>query len=166
MAATALAGLFAVFCSAMIYVDTRRELWRAQRTLPLFFLTTVVIGGAMLLVFDTSNAVATAVVIAASLLKLVIECAVVRRVTDRSFTPMKKTALLVSGAFQHLAFARLCMLLVGGVGIPLLLSVDVLPIPKLVAAAALALLVAGELAERYLFFCCVVAPKMPGGVRA
>ena len=31
------AGLVAVFCSAMVYIDTRRPSWRAARTLPGFF---------------------------------------------------------------------------------------------------------------------------------
>jgi formate dehydrogenase iron-sulfur subunit len=30
-------GLLAVFCSAMVYIDTRRPSWRAARTLPSFF---------------------------------------------------------------------------------------------------------------------------------
>jgi len=42
--ATALLGAVGVFTSAMIYVDTRREFWRARFTLPKFFGTAVLLG--------------------------------------------------------------------------------------------------------------------------
>jgi formate dehydrogenase iron-sulfur subunit len=44
--ATAWLGLFSVFCSAMIYVDTRRASWAASLTFPKFFGTTLLLGSA------------------------------------------------------------------------------------------------------------------------
>ena len=42
----ALAGLVAVACSAMVYVDTRRPFWNAPMTFGKFFGTTLLLGGA------------------------------------------------------------------------------------------------------------------------
>ena len=43
-AATSTAGFIAVFCSAMIYIDTRRPFWRPGGTFPRFFGTALVLG--------------------------------------------------------------------------------------------------------------------------
>lgn len=53
--ASAGGGLLAVFCSAMVYIDTRRPSWRALVTLPRFF-GTVVLGGVIGGVFPVSIA--------------------------------------------------------------------------------------------------------------
>ncbi|MBI2497270.1 MAG: dimethyl sulfoxide reductase anchor subunit, partial [Opitutae bacterium] len=44
LAATALTGLAGLFCSVMIYVDTRREFWRFTQTAPRFLGTALVCG--------------------------------------------------------------------------------------------------------------------------
>ena len=44
--ATAVTGLLGVACSAMIYVDTQREFWRASQCFGKFFGTTLLIGAA------------------------------------------------------------------------------------------------------------------------
>jgi len=166
VAATASVGLIGVFCSAMIYVDTRRELWCARRTLPLFIATTLVLGAAGALVFLPTNGWLVAALVVLTLSKLAMEVASLRHVTARALTPMRKTALLISRAFQRTAFTRCAVALVGGIGIPVLLSVGALPAPHLIAAVALGVLIVGELCERSLFFRAVVAPKMPGGMAA
>ena len=43
-AATAFLGLLSVFCSAMIYIDTRRPAWRSSLTFTRFFGTTLLLG--------------------------------------------------------------------------------------------------------------------------
>ena len=55
-------------------------------------------------------------------------------------------------------------MVVGGIGLPLLLTVNTFSSPTPVAALAFAALLVGELLERCLYFTTVVAPKMPGGV--
>ena len=92
------------------------------------------------------------------------EILTVRHITDRTLTPLKKTALLITGKFQHLAIARVVCLVLGGIGLPLLLTANAFPSPLPVAALAFAVLLIGELLERSLYFTTVVAPKMPGGV--
>jgi len=44
LGATACIGLLGVFCSAMIYHDTQRRLWKWQRSLLLFYGTSIALG--------------------------------------------------------------------------------------------------------------------------
>ncbi len=159
---TGLAGLLGVFCSAMIYADTRRELWRPRRSVAMFFLTTLLLGcGIAFLAAPTSRLLVFALAMAVGM-KVGVEILVLRHVTDPRLSSLKKSALLVVQRFPAIAFAHLGCLAVGGMGLPLLVSVEAIPHPEIAAPAALFLLVVGECCERYLFFRCVVAPKMPG----
>ncbi len=156
-------GLLGVFCSMMIYHDTRRPLWNWRRGLPLFFGTTLVLGAAGAAIVNDSDVLLVGVIIACAA-KLLVEVLALCHVTNRTLTPLKKTALLVTGKFQHVAFVRLVCAMLGGIALPLLLALNVGPSHALIAVLAFALLLAGELIERFLFFTTVVAPKMPGGV--
>jgi Fe-S-cluster-containing dehydrogenase component/DMSO reductase anchor subunit len=156
-------GLLGVFCSMMIYHDTRRPLWHWRRGLPLFFGTTLALGAAGAAIVNHSAALLAAIMIA-SASKLLVEVLPLRHLTNRTLTPLKRTALLVTGKFQHVAFLRLVCVLLGGIGLPLCLAMNVGASHALMAVLAFALLLAGELLERFLFFTTVVAPKMPGGV--
>ena len=158
-----LVGLLGVFCSVMIYHDTHRPLWHLRRSLPLFFGTTLALGALGAAIFHPTMLL-LAVVIIASSAKLLVEILTLRHVTDTTLTPLKKTALLITGRFQSIAFARLLCLVLGGIGLPLLLATNIFASPTVIAVLAFALLLLGELLERSLFFTTVVAPKMPGGV--
>ncbi len=156
-------GLLGVFCSAMIYHDTHRPLWHWRRSVLLFFATSVILGAAGVAIFQSSPALPV-IVIVATLLKLAGEISVLRHGTNRELTPLKKTALLVTGRFQHVTMLRLACAMLGGLGLPLLLTMHFVPAPRLIAIAAFTLLLTGELLERFLFFTTVAAPKMPGGL--
>ncbi len=156
-------GLLGVFCSAMIYHDTHRSLWHWRRSLPLFTGTALALGAAGSAVFRPSP-VLFAVIVMAVMMKLVLEILTLRHVTDRSFTSLKKTALLVTGKFQLAAFIHLFCLVLGGLGLPLLLAMNAFSSPTLAAALGFSVLLVAELIERFLFFTAVVAPRMPGGV--
>jgi DMSO reductase anchor subunit/ferredoxin len=156
-------GLLGVFCSAMIYHDTRRPLWCWRRSMSLFLGTTIGLGAAAAAIVSRAPVLFTVVIVAAST-KLFVEVLTLRHIATRTLSPLKKTALLVTGRFQHIAFARLLCAMVGGIGLPLLLLLNVFPSAQLTAALAFGLLLTGELLERFLFFTTVVAPKMPGGL--
>jgi formate dehydrogenase iron-sulfur subunit len=160
----AVAGLAGVFCSAMIYADTRRDLWLRRRSVPLFFLTTILLGAAVSLLVGPTSSFLISLLVITTILKIGAEILVLRHASASSLTPMKKSALLVIRKFQPVASGHLIGLAVGGIGIPVLLSIA-LPQAQWLAAGALLLLVLAELGERYLFFRCVVAPKMPGGMK-
>jgi hypothetical protein len=71
-----------------------------------------------------------------------------------------KTARLLSGPLRREFILRVACGLSGGVILPLAIATGA--IPAAAAWPALGLVILGELAERYLFFRAVAAPKMPG----
>lgn len=157
---TAGVGLLGVFCSVMIYHDTRRTLWHWKRSAPAFFGSVAVLGAAAVFALNPQNDAALGLLVTGLALKLLIEICVVRHVTDCELTSLKKTALLVTGRFQHTALVRvLCA--VAAMGVALLLNTGALP--HSFAAPLFILTLAGEILERLLFFRTVDAPKMPGG---
>jgi formate dehydrogenase iron-sulfur subunit len=157
-------GLLGVFCSMMIYHDTRRVLWNWQRSAPLFFGTTFALGAAALFALNVTSGMWLIVLAAVIGTKLLVEVLVLRHVANHDLTSLKKTALLISRAFQPIAFAR-ALGTFSGIGMALLLHVGAFSgAPAITAWLPFALVLAGEVLERMLFFCTVDAPKMPGGL--
>jgi DMSO reductase anchor subunit len=131
---SAATGLLGLACSAMIYIDTHRHFWRASQTAPRLFGTAALVA-----------LVAFAPLAAAGLLmvKLAWEW--------RTWFDQSVSARLQRGPLSRAVLAR------DGFATMALVLLVVAP-----AWAALLPLFAGELAERYLFFRAVDAPKMPG----
>ncbi len=162
-------GLAAVFCSAMIYIDTPRALWARWQTLADFLLTSAALGGAATLLLTLwpgalpAGAVVplVAIVTATSALRLLLDS---RRAGDA----LAGTRQLLAGPLRGLHDTRVATGLLGGVLMPpivALIARDPLAPPAALAAAAIlcfAALTAGEIAARVLFFTSVVPPKMPG----
>ncbi len=176
--AVASIGLIAVGASVMVYHVCRRPAWRARVSGTKFFGSAVVLGlaswvvalvGAPLL--DGRGVAglraALAALMGAAALKIGFEAGLILLpLRDAKLTPMRRTALLVTGPLRAVWRARLGLGLVGGVGLPLVALVA-LPLLSTVALVALAatgfvLLIGGELVERALFFAAVAKPKMPG----
>ena len=157
-------GLTAVFCSAMIYVDTRRPFWNAPMTFGKFFSTTLLLGGAGALIFGAST-IALIAVLVGTVTKLAFENRIFRFLVDEQdphLNALNKTALLLTGRFAFTSRVRVMCSLAGGIVLPLLAAfTSHSPVLLFVAAAVFCL--AGELIERHLFFVAEVAPKMPGG---
>jgi len=183
----AAAGLLAVFCSVMIYVDTRRPLWTPAATTAKFFLTALLLGVPTALLVSLVTAAVTdeltadgvmrayghamcRVVLAIVCTKLLIEASIFLNLRDKSFTAGKRSALLLTGQLSMVTLRRFFFGAVGGVALPLLLLGEASlaaegyhPLFYGVATLLmLGLLTAGELHERYLFFAASVAPRMPG----
>ncbi len=135
-------GLVGVFCSVMVYADTRRDFWRIDRGAMRFFGTACVLGAAFSAMPMWGAILATA--------KLVIEAASLLAVKDIEWTPAKRSALTLLGPLRPFTYARAA-------------SVALAWLPLGWPAVA-ALLLMGELWERVLFFKAVVEPKMPGGL--
>lgn len=161
--ATAFTGAFALFCSVMIYVDTRRRFWRFAQTAPRFYGTAVVLTVATVLPWLEQRAAVLAGVLLVIVLalKLVVESAVLAT-SDQDRIPhaAARTARLLTGPLRPVNELRLVLAGVGGAVIPLLVLTHAAP-RALLFAGALAIL-GGEVAERLLFFRAVDAPKMPG----
>lgn len=184
--AVAASGLIAMFCSVMIYVVVRRALWSFGRVASRFALTSALLGIAavwlLMLILSVANPSPAhlqirntyaprlcELVVAISCIKLLYEAARFRGLLSRQMTPLKRSALLMTGELARTTVARYVAGIVGGVLLPLLLlnwlrsAADV---PFLFCACLVFLgCLAGELLERYLFFTACAAPRMPGSIR-
>lgn len=180
-------GLVGVFCSVMIYHDTRRIFWRAPATALKFFGTTALLGIAAILFLTTLQALVApslaargaythltrtlaTVLIGVTVCKLVFECLLFRHLLGSGpgaaiESPLRGSARLMLGELKETTTARFILGLLGGVVLPLVFVVQK-PAPGWATLGLtlwlLFFALAGEILERRLFFCAVVAPKMPG----
>ena len=159
---TAALGVSGLCCSVMIYADTRRVFWRISSTAPRFFGSAVLLGLASALCTPGAPRTLGFALALTSLAKLLLESAALAPLNgDRDEpTPARKTALLLAGPLRSANEIRVAAAVFGGILVPLMLATSSAPVA--LAWLALAGTLAGELAERYLFFCAVDAPKMPG----
>ena len=166
--AAAATGLLGVACSAMIYVDTQREFWRASQCFGKFLGTTLLLGAATVLaITNSANWPVVAVLLGATVVKLGFENRIFQQLVDVdtfTLTSLNKTARLMTDELGLAARFRVACGIMGGVVLPLFLLAN--PTATGLAAGALVLCVVGELLERYLFFTAVAPAKMPGGFAA
>ncbi len=186
------AGLMAVACSMMIYIDTRRAFWSPTNTVTKFLGTALVLGIPVALIVSLASAVLStslsiehvlttygqrlcqSLIVVAGL-KLLFELTIFANLHSKRHTPMKRSALLLSGELRGPTTARFSFGVAGGILMPLVLLGESQLAPTsgfhpvfigVIAVLSLAMCLAGEFLERYLFFTAVVAPKMPGAVAA
>lgn len=178
LAATGVAGMVGVFCSAMVYHDTRREFWRWPATASKFFGTALILGGAAAFWLSTAmmpqmslevGLWPAAIIAGATLFKTAVEHRTLRCVTRDDFSSLHKTALILTGRFGLLNRWRLAFGILGGLIMPgfVLLGIKLgfQPARLSIMVGCLFLLCAtGELIERWLFFTAVQPVKMPGTV--
>jgi DMSO reductase anchor subunit len=176
-AAVAFAGGVGVACSVMVYHVVRRPFWNGRSTAVKFAGTALILGIAVTLIslaFDNAPwplvpALAGGLIITA-VGKLALDAMVLLHYRDNELTPLRRSAMLVCGPLAVPAVVRVAAGLLGGVILPLSFveAASALSPPWRAAcwALALAILLGGEVAERYLFFAAVVRPKMPGGLLA
>lgn len=180
---SALGGV-GIFCSIMIYVFTKREFWSFEATTTKFVLTAALLGIAStwVVIFAlnlTVNSAATNLLLAqagpilskalivTTVLKLGFETSIFRYLLRRQNSPLKRSALLMSGELSSVTLARFACGILGGILMPLfLLNQQTQPVQNLTLFLIVSILfiacLAGELLERYLFFSAVAAPRMPG----
>jgi len=177
--ATVGTGLLGVFCSAMIYHDTRRDFWRLPYSGGKFFGTAAVLGAVTTLLIVTPFAPAapflstlamfTAIAGAA---KLAAEWPIFRQLQTEDYSSLYKTALLLVGELGPLHRWRVAFGVIGGILLPASIALQSsiasgsTGLLATEAAFAFALCLGGELIERRLFFVAVQPVKMPGGVAA
>lgn len=151
--ATLLAGWLGVVCSVMVYHDTGRVWWAAGHTGPRFAGSACVAGLAGAALFAPAMALPA---VAAALAKTVFELSTLRRARGSLGDPKARSATLLLGPLRPWVAARTLLAAAGSA---------MLLFPPL-AAAGFALLLAGEVAERLLFFRAISQPAMPGGAPA
>jgi formate dehydrogenase iron-sulfur subunit len=183
-------GIVAVFCSTMIYVFTQRECWSFTRVAVRFTLTCGVLGVAALWLSILASTVGglspdlaklveecgptlcwTLVVI--SFFKLTWEAAIFRHLLFKRMTPLRRSAMLMTGELSSVTLARFALGMLGGMVMPLMLANQAGAISSgagqiqfvIQSGLLFAACLAGEMLERYLFFAACAAPQMPGGIR-
>lgn len=135
-------GLLSVFCSVMVYVDTRRPFWVMSQTVPKFFGTALVLGMALASAWDASLCVPA---LAASVAKLTWEALFL----SLDQPDNRRTHRLLLGPLRWWHVARF----MAGVGGAALLLHS--------AWLGFGLLLIGETLERTLFFRAAAAWRMP-----
>src|SRR5262249_24381270 len=106
-------------------------------------------------------------VLAGSAIKLAFEASALLRVRDRRSSALKRMAVVMVGDLAAHTRARFACGVAGGVLLPLGIGLGQLEAGAMRALALvlLAVLLAGELLERYLFFRAAPPSRMPGGLR-
>jgi DMSO reductase anchor subunit len=175
--AVAVSGAVGVLCSVLIYHVTRRAFWNAAATGFKFYMCAAVLGlatteltvalGATVLSaplrtpFVTLAAVTLArALVVACAVKGAGELLVLRHLRDKRYSDMKRSAVLLTGDLRRYTTARFGLLVAGMIAAAAQLEH---PLSAIGAVVILCLLVAGELAERTLFFAAQSSPGMPGG---
>lgn len=160
-AGTAASGLAGVISSVMIYHVTQRPLWLFSSTAPRFVGTSL-LTASVALAFVQPDAVPLLLFALAS--KLILELRPLFHLRDETTSPIQTSALLmvheVRGIFGLRMGMALVAILCAAASWPML-ETHIVRLPLLgIGAAAL---IAGEVCERWLFFTCVAAQRMPGG---
>jgi DMSO reductase anchor subunit len=174
----------------MIYASTRRVFWNPAYTGLKFLLTCLVLGipvtllihlaaaawtspQALALALQTTGHWLSLGLIGVVATKLLAEVMIFSWLRAHTFTPLRRTALLMTGDLARVTTARFTAGVLGGLALPALLTLaspsGTTAFTSLILAAVALMLVlnlVGELLERYLFFSAVVAPKMPGAPTA
>ncbi|HYP16279.1 MAG TPA: DmsC/YnfH family molybdoenzyme membrane anchor subunit [Opitutus sp.] len=162
--AAVLVGAAGLFCSAMIYADTRRAFWRFTQAAPRILGSAVVLGAAVGVAFGIAPGVSAMVLGSGLAVKLACDARVMRSLDfaddDAPSSGLLASARLLRGPLRAVFGARILLALLTGLALP-----GVVERPGGgVSWCVLAGVLLGELAERYLFFRAVDAPKMPGVV--
>ncbi|WP_339728045.1 DmsC/YnfH family molybdoenzyme membrane anchor subunit [uncultured Gimesia sp.] len=180
-------GVVGIFCSVMIYVFTKREFWSFESTAFKFSLTAILMGIAStwLTIFvlnltdnspESNRLIAQAgpilskSLIITTILKLSFEASIFRYLLRRQNSPLKRSAVLMSGELSNITLARFACGILGGILMPaFLLNHQTQPLQNLTLFIIVSILfiacLVGELLERYLYFSAVAAPRMPGVLR-
>jgi Fe-S-cluster-containing dehydrogenase component/DMSO reductase anchor subunit len=170
-AGTALGG---IFCSAMIYVDTRRPFWRASVTFPKFFGTTLLLGAAgsatVLSCMSAANSVPFSVARTACIAGLIFS--VLHTAWEEFFfhnslrDPRAPTHRSARTIWKFLPLQlRLRALLIAAAAPAGAIAIFAPGSAQALGATAYFLFTFGSaVVERYCFFAASDAPRMPGGI--
>ncbi|WP_442508794.1 DmsC/YnfH family molybdoenzyme membrane anchor subunit [Novipirellula sp. SH528] len=169
-----LVGAAGLFSSAMIYIATRRQIWRSSRTLIRFMGTGVVAGAISVLPIlilsgeSRFNSVAIAMIAMITLAsKAAWEWSVHLNPNGRGDAYDRRSRRLVRQSLSSLAKSRM---LAAQVGLGLICVAAAATFISAWTAAGFAIaasviVIGGEIAERLLYFMSVVYDRMPGTFR-
>ena len=174
-AVTAGSGFLAVFCSAMIYVDTRRACWNAAAVFGRFLGTAVLLGAsssACCLAWtalpgrapiEDARRFAAGMAIAAGVFLFAWETVGRKRALRKPTAQGHRFAQITSTRLAGIVRARAALFVVATVS-GLAATLFSGPVGAGCATILLACTTAAQIAERYSFFVASAGPGMPGGV--
>jgi formate dehydrogenase iron-sulfur subunit len=161
LALLVIVGAAALYCSIMVYVDTRRAFWRWWLTAPKFAGTALLLGLGTAFLFSSRDQAIAVALLVVSIVKLAFEAGFfVVHVRADARNPDRRSAVVMLRACSRTLVWRFVFGVIGGVVIPVLALGSAVPLNLRVAA--LGLCVAGEILERVLFFEAVTPDRMPG----
>lgn len=166
--ASVITGLLGVFCSMMIYIDTKRPCWNFKITATKFSLTGIILGLAASLVAITTATVIDQTIAKPQSLLLISLGLMLTTAGKLGFEIAHQT--YNAKALPLVVAARIALGALGGIATPIVLLIVsslgdnpliqyALPI---IAASAFGLLTLGELTERFLYFATADSLRMPG----
>jgi DMSO reductase anchor subunit len=182
------AGMAAIYCSAQLYVATRRPLWNARRTIVRFALTALLLGNAACIAMASvqvphSNHLLSdyRYVLAAMAVSMIVVAW--RSIAEARFWKSSPTnpdptiraigELLADRPLRYVVRKRRSWAAAAAFGLPLLMLMMLASLPDSevlrfsvagMCFVQFAFALASEIAERYLFFTACVSPRMPGGL--
>jgi DMSO reductase anchor subunit len=155
---TFLAGLAGVSCSARIYVVRARPAWFSGYTVADFYSTALFLGPLFVQMLDGGiPPLVRIAAIAGASSQLITQLLKLLWLSRSEVFELRASSLLLSGRLQNLFVARLAVLAVAGVMMPLVAT------RGWVIVTAFAAALAGEWLGRYLFFASVVPKNMAAG---
>ena len=169
--AAALAGLAAVFTSAMVYVDTQRPLWCARISFGNFYGTALLLGATVATVvfgwlgkFNFAQPFAIAALVIHTTL-FVWRRLEVRAARRDSASPIHLNARVIRELLPWTTPAR-TQLFVGSTLFGLLAIFNLAHLAPVWASGAALTTLGSEIIGRYVFFAASAAKRMPGGFAA
>jgi Fe-S-cluster-containing dehydrogenase component/DMSO reductase anchor subunit len=168
--ATAALAVLGVFCSAMIYVDTRRAFWSAPFVFTKFFGTVLLLGsaGCAVVLAWLGAEMAVDFAVAATLIRTALfgwEAMNLRDGLADPREPNHRSQQTIWKLCRPLVFTQVALFFAAtSFGLPVIAGGGTSA--AICATVAFVLTCAAQTIERYFFFTAVVAPRMPGGVAA
>jgi formate dehydrogenase iron-sulfur subunit len=163
----ALSGCAAVYCSAMIYVATRREIWSAPRTLLEFSSTTIGLGLAILSLFaegTTSQGMLFGGMVACfvALLPKILDWRAASKgdVVWNDFSA--RSGRLLRGELRTVYLSIFTCFVAAGILVGASYLLDESVFKSVLLSTAVAGLMVAQLLMRWLYFASVVFARMPG----
>jgi Fe-S-cluster-containing dehydrogenase component/DMSO reductase anchor subunit len=159
-AATAVVGLLSVFCSAMIYVDTRRPSWARSLTFPRFFGATLLLGSSAAAVIMSFMALAGNAEITATAHVAAWSAMAIRTALFIWEAQNRPEPRLPFNSFNRFNLFKLLFVLSTAFGM-----LSIFSMARTAVWFACFLFMANftsQILERYLFFTTSTAPRMPG----
>jgi formate dehydrogenase iron-sulfur subunit len=157
---TALLGLVSVFCSAMIYVDTRRPSWAPSLTFPKFLGATLLLGSSAAAAIFTFLALASGVQITSGTHLIAWSAMAIRAALFIWETQNRPEPWPPVNSLNQFDLFNLLFVLSTAFGMLSIFSLA--SIAAWLACFSFVSTFTSQILERYLFFTTATAPRMPG----